>query len=55
MAKASITIDVKNMPEMIHSVMRECAKRLRDEADSEADPRVAQRLREIAASFEAGQ
>ena len=55
MASAKVTIDVRGIPEMVHSVMRKCADRLREDADSEADPRVAARLREIAATFETGQ
>jgi hypothetical protein len=55
MATSTVTIDVKNIPELVHCVMAQCAERLREEADSEADPRIASRLREIAASFEAGQ
>lgn len=54
MANATVTIDVLNVPELIHCVMRQCANRLRDEAESEADPRIARRLIEIAADFEVG-
>lgn len=54
MADAHLTIDVMNMPELIFHIRMEFAGVLREEADSEADPRIARRLREIAARFETG-
>lgn len=55
MARASISIDVLNVPELVWQTRQAMANLLREEADSEADPRIAQRLREIAAVFEVGQ
>lgn len=49
-----ITIDVLNMPELIAAVRREMATILREEADAESDPRIARRLRALAAAFECG-
>jgi hypothetical protein len=48
-------LSVEKMPEVIASLRHELAEILRDVAEIESDPRVARRLREIAASFEAGQ
>ena len=50
----TLTVDVRNMPDLIFEVRKEMAKVLRDEAETEADPRIGRRLREIAARFEAG-
>jgi PHD/YefM family antitoxin component YafN of YafNO toxin-antitoxin module len=50
-----ITLDLINWPEGLAMVRSELAKMLREEADSDADPRIARKLREIAARFEAGQ
>ena len=50
----TVTIDVLNIPEMIAAVRHEMASILRDEADAEADPRLARRLRALAAAFECG-
>ena len=53
--KAVVTVNIEKMPEVIHRLMQQIADALRLEADSEADPRVARKLRAIAARFEAGQ
>lgn len=55
MASSQLTIDVKNMPELIHALLVRMSNLLREEAESESDPRVARKLLEIAARFEAGQ
>lgn len=52
---AYLTLDIKNIPELIFEVRREMARVLREEADTEADPRMARRLRELSDRFEAGQ
>ena len=53
---ARIIVDVKNVPEMVDSVMRDVRTHvvtvLRAIADDETELRVAQRLREIATSFD---
>ncbi len=54
-AATKITVSVEDMPETLVYMRNELAAILRAEADSEADPRIARRLRSIAASFEAGQ
>lgn len=54
MASSRLTINVENMPEVIARIRVEMAGVLRHEADAEADPRVARRLREIADIFEVG-
>jgi hypothetical protein len=51
---ATVSVDVRNMPEVIAEILSLCATRLREEADSEADQRIARRLMEIAADFETG-
>lgn len=51
---ATVTVDVLNVPELIYNVRNQCADMLREEADSEANPRIARRLRELAAAFEVG-
>ena len=50
----TVTIDVLNIPEMIAAVRHEMATILREEADAEADPRIARRLRALADAFECG-
>jgi hypothetical protein len=52
MANMKVTIDVLNTPELIFRVRREFAEMLRYEADTEGNPAVARRLRELAADFE---
>ena len=47
-------IDLHAMPELIWACRRELANVLRREAEAEANPIVARRLREIADRFEAG-
>lgn len=51
---AKVTLSVRNMPEVLSALRESLARILREEADAEADPRVARRLREIAAEFEVG-
>lgn len=53
MATNHLTFDVRNMPEVLWEMRRQLAQILRDEAEGE-DPRVARKLREIAALFEVG-
>lgn len=52
---AQVTLDIRGIPEVMHAVIRRVAQLLREQADYEADPRVGERLREIAAQMEAGQ
>lgn len=54
MASSKLTINVEKMPEMIARLRLEFSNLLREEAEAEADPRIARRLREIAAIFEVG-
>lgn len=54
MAKLDVTLNVLNMPELIWAVRCEMATLLKETADAEASPLVAQRLREIATVFEVG-
>lgn len=49
-----ITLNVEGLPKALAALRREEAKMLRSWAEAEADPRVAQRLRELAAKCEAG-
>lgn len=51
----TIVLDVRGIPEVIQAVRAECAEILRDDAESESNPAVARRLRQIASAFEAGQ
>jgi hypothetical protein len=53
-ATSHLVVDVRGIPELIHGVMSYTARVLREEADAEADPRVAVRLRQIAARIETG-
>lgn len=55
MASDRLTVDVKNVPEIVHALCVRMSNLLREEAEAESDPRVARKLREIAARFEAGQ
>jgi len=55
MAIAKLTLDVKNMPEVVWACRRELAKILRAEAEAEVSNAVASKLRSIADRFEAGQ
>ena len=55
MAKASFTLNVAGVPELLQTVRAEFARVLREEAESEVSVYTATRLREIAAAFEAGQ
>jgi hypothetical protein len=50
----SMTLSVKDLPEMVWLLRSSMAELLRDEASTEADPRIARRLREIADVFEVG-
>lgn len=54
MAKMSMRIDVLNVPELVWQTRQAMADLLREEAESEADPRIARRLMEIAGVFETG-
>lgn len=49
-----MTLDVLHVPELIWETRRAMADLLREEADAEANPAVARRLREIADAFETG-
>jgi len=52
MANSTIEIKVTQWPELIWCIRDEIVKRLREEADSEADPRVALKLKKVALDFE---
>lgn len=52
---ASLTVDIAGVPEAIWAMRHEMAQMLREVADAEASAYVAQRLREVACGFEAGQ
>lgn len=54
-SKAHIVVDVLNCAEALYLIRHEIAEFTRRVAGAEPDPRVARRLREIAAAFEAGQ
>jgi hypothetical protein len=47
-------ISVRDMPELMAEMRVALADLLREDAGAEADPRIARRLRELAAEFEAG-
>lgn len=51
----TIGVSVNDMPETIYNLRKEFATMLNAEAESEGDPKIARRLREIAAAFEVGQ
>jgi hypothetical protein len=55
--KASQTLELRiaDMPEVLFALRARMAGILREEADAEADPRIARRLRDLANQFEAGQ
>lgn len=53
--EATIVVDLRNVPEIVWGLRREMAMILRDEAEADADPRIARRLRALADGFEAGQ
>lgn len=50
----NLTIDVRGMPELLSDLQARVGRLLREGADAEADPRVARRLREVAARVEVG-
>jgi hypothetical protein len=52
--RASLTISITGIPEAMAELRHGLADLLREEAGAEADPRVARRLREVAATFEVG-
>ena len=54
-ARVKRQVRVRISPELLFGMRSEMANVLREVADAEADARVARRLREIAAAFEAGQ
>lgn len=51
---ADLSIRIADMPDVLHAMIRRLADTLREEANSEAVPHTARRLRQIAADFEAG-
>lgn len=51
----TLILDVTGIPEVLFGMFKQMADMLREEADSEADPRLQRKLRELAARFEAGQ
>ena len=55
MPELSVTISVKDVPELLAVMRCELASIVREVADAEASPHVAMRLREIAVVFETGQ
>lgn len=54
MSGFSINFSFGDFPELVHQLRREVVQLLEEQADAEANPAVARRLREIAADFEAG-
>lgn len=56
MAQMPTTVSVKldEMPAVLWVMRRELARLLRKKAGSQADPKLAKALREVAAAFEAG-
>jgi len=54
MAHTTMTIKLAEWAEGLAAVRMELVKLIREEADADADPRVARRLREIADIFEVG-
>lgn len=54
MAKAKLTVSVREMPQVLAECRHELAEMVRAYAGAESDPRVIRRLREAAAAFEAG-
>lgn len=52
---ADLSVDVSKLPDVVWAIRREMANFLRREAEVEAIPLVARRLRELAAQFETGQ
>lgn len=52
---ASLAMDVRGIPELVSALRREMADMLREQAEAEASPHTAARLRALAAAFEAGQ
>lgn len=49
-----VQVDIRSVPEALWQIRREMAKVLRQHADVDVSPLVAQRLRAIANEFEAG-
>ena len=47
MADGFISVDVRNVPALIFELRQEMANILREQADAEANPAVARRLREV--------
>jgi hypothetical protein len=52
--KNYVELRISDMPEVLAAMRREIATLLRDEAESEADPRIARRLCALADTFEVG-
>ena len=50
-----IVVDVRHVPDLVWDLRREMASILREQADVEMYPHVADRLRRIANTFETGQ
>lgn len=50
-----VTVDLRQVPEVLWEMRHQLAQILRVKAGAEADPRVAKRLREVAAAFETGE
>lgn len=55
MIASKVTINVANWPEMLFAIRAEMSRRLREEAESESDPRLQRKLHKIADRFEVGQ
>ena len=51
----TVVIDMINWPEALFTIRQELARQLREEADSDGDPRVTRKLRDVADRFEIGQ
>lgn len=54
MATNRFTVDITKFPEALFAMRKQMAALLRSEAETEADPRIARRLIEIANMFEVG-
>lgn len=55
MAGNVMEIRIADWPEMLAAIRKSFADMLREEADAEADPRLARKLRAIALAFEVDQ
>lgn len=52
--QVTLTLDIRGVPEVIAEVQARLRRLLQEEADAQADPRVARALRKVAADFEVG-